>query len=163
MLNKIKKVTFCPRGKEKFGFFLNDNSLIFLLCFYPPPTPWRKMWPFISPSTKDTLCQVVNVFSLCGCYLPLEKFLALKLNKFEFPLLKNTLCRVWFKSAQWFWRRLSKVVNIFSIIPLRKQARSFIERILITFTQGCSVPCLVEIGPVVLEKKSSMYFFTSGM
>ena len=37
------------------------------------------------------------------------------------------------------------------------QGPSF-ERNWIPLTQGCSVPSLVEIGPVVLENKSSMYF-----
>ena len=84
-----------------------------------------------SPLPKDTLCQVwlklakwflskrfltvVNVFSLCGYYLSLKKYIAHKLNKFEFPSPKNTLCHVWLKLAHWFWRRFSKVVNIFSI------------------------------------------------
>ena len=58
---------------------------------------------------------------------PLEKCMALNLNKFEFPLSKNTLCNVWLKLAQQFWRRFSKVVNIFQFFlwsSLRKRARS---------------------------------------
>ena len=95
---------------------------------------------------KDALCQVllklakwflsrqflkvVNVISLCGYYLPLEKCMALKFSKLEFSLPKNILCHVWFKLAQLFWRRFSKVINIFSIccyfLPLEKgQGPSF--------------------------------------
>ena len=37
--------------------------------------------------------------------LPLEKGMALHLNKLEFPLPKNALCQVWLKLAEWFWRR----------------------------------------------------------
>ena len=47
----------------------------------------------------------VNVFSLFCNYLPLEKGRDLYLNKLESPSLKDALCQVWFKSAQWFWRR----------------------------------------------------------
>ena len=75
---------------------------------------------FESPSSKDALCQVwlklaqwlwirfldfVNVFSLFGNYLPLEKGWALHLNKLQSPSLKEGFCQVWLKLAQWFWRR----------------------------------------------------------
>ena len=43
-------------------------------------------------------------FLLFWNYLPLEKGRALHLNKLESPLLKDALCQVWLKLAQWFWR-----------------------------------------------------------
>ena len=52
-------------------------------------------------------------FSSFCYYLPLEKRMALHLNKFESPPTKDALCQVWFKLAQWFWRRF---LNIFNII-----------------------------------------------
>ena len=74
-----------------------------------------------SPSPKDALCQVwlqlaqwfwrrrffnfVNVFSPFRNYLPSEKGGALHLNKLESPSPKDSLCQVWLKLAQWFWRR----------------------------------------------------------
>ena len=74
-----------------------------------------------SPSPKDNLCQVwlklaqwfwrrrflnfVNVFSQHPNYLPLEKGMALHLNKLESPSHKDDLCQVWLKLAHWFWRR----------------------------------------------------------
>ena len=74
-----------------------------------------------SPSPKDALWQVwlklskwlwrrrffnfVNVFSLLSNYLPLEKGGTLHLNKLQSPPLKDTLCQVWLKLAQCFWRR----------------------------------------------------------
>ena len=87
-----------------------------------------------SPSPKDALCQVwlkmaqwfwrrrflnfINVFSLFHYYLPFEKGGALHLNKHEFPSPRNTLCQVWLKQAQQFWRRrFLKVVNLFLLIP----------------------------------------------
>ena len=52
--------------------------------------------------------------------------------------------------------------HYFIIISPLKRAGPFIWKTWIPFTQGCFVPSLVEIGPVVLEKKiltfSSMYF-----
>ena len=67
-----------------------------------------------SPSPKDALCHVwlkmaewfwrrffnfVNVFSLFCNYLPLEKGVALHLNKLEYPSPKDALCQVWLKLA----------------------------------------------------------------
>ena len=87
----------------------------------------------------------------------------LKFHKFEIPLPKNTLCHVWLRLVQRFWRRFSKVVYKFSIccyyLPLEKGQGPPFEINLIPLTQGCSVTSLIEIGAVVLEKLSdSMYF-----
>ena len=58
-------------------------------------------------------------------FLPLEKDKALHLNKVQSPLLKDALCQVWLKSAQWLWRRrFFNFVNVFSVfrnyLPLEK-------------------------------------------
>ena len=74
-----------------------------------------------SPSPNEALWQVrlklaqkfwrwrflkfVNVFSLFRNYLPLKKGVALHLNKLESPSPRDTLCHVWLKLAQWFWRK----------------------------------------------------------
>ena len=54
---------------------------------------------------ENKILKFVNVFSLFRYYLPLEKGVALHLNKFEFLLPKDDLCQVWLKLAQWFLRR----------------------------------------------------------
>ena len=68
---------------------------------------------------------------------------------------KDALCQVWLKLAQWFWRRrLFNFVNIFCyfvIISPWKRAGPFIWP-----KDALIVPSLVEIGPVVLEKKMKM-------
>ena len=103
---------------------------------------FQHIWvPFIQGYSVPSLVEIGQVvlekkifksrqcFSLCGYYLPLKKCMALNLNKFEFPLSKNTLCHVWLTLAQRFWRRFSKVVNIFQFLllsPLKKEAKSFI-------------------------------------
>ena len=60
-------------------------------------------------SPKDALCKAwlnwPNVFSQYRNYLPLEKVVALHLNKFISPLTKDALCQVWLKLTQRFWRR----------------------------------------------------------
>ena len=120
----------------KNNIFLTWHSLISLFCYYPSlkedmSLHFNIVW---SPLHKDTLCQVwfklakwflrkrvlkvVIVFSVCGYHLPLIKCMALYLNKFEFPLPKNTLCLVWLKLAQRFWRSFSKIVNIFQFLLL---------------------------------------------
>ena len=38
-------------------------------------------------------------------YLPVEKGIALHLKKLKFSSPKDALCQVWWKLAQWFWRR----------------------------------------------------------
>ena len=42
-------------------------------------------------------------------------------------------------------------------LPLAKGRAPLFEQTWIPFTQGCFVPSLVEIGPVVLEKKMKMW------
>ena len=76
------------------------------------------------------------------------------------PLHKGALCKVWLKFSQWFWRRRflisSKYYMLFHIyLPLEKGGTPHLKN-LNPFTKGCFVPNLVEIGPVVLEKKSKI-------
>ena len=49
--------------------------------------------------------EFVHALSQFRNYLPFEKGGALYLNKLESLLLKDALCQVWLKLAQWFWRR----------------------------------------------------------
>ena len=60
----------------------------------------------------------------------LEKGLTLHLNKLEFPLLKNDLCRVWLKLAKWFCRGRYFIWSVyfyyFLIISPCKRAWPFI-------------------------------------
>ena len=68
---------------------------------------------------------------------------------------KDALCQLWLKLALWFWRRrVLKFDNVFS--PLGKGRGHSVEQTWIPISQGCFVPNLVEIGPVVLEKKMKM-------
>ena len=130
-----------------------------------------------SPSPKGTLCQVwlklalwrrrflnvVNVFSVLSNYLPLVKVIAFRVNKPESPFTQR--CSVPASFVEIGPVVLKKILYIFhkcifaiSLLSLLEKGRgpSF-EKFWVPFTQGCLVPSLVEIRPVVLEKKI-LYF-----
>ena len=80
-------------------------------CFVPSWLNWLS-------GSGEEFCffNFVNVFLLFRIYLPLEESRALLFNKTEFPSPKYTLCQVWLKLAQWFWRRrFFNFVNVFSL------------------------------------------------
>ena len=71
----------------------------------------------IGPVILEKIFQFNKIFSQFLNYIPVEKGVALHLNKLEFPLPKNALCLVWLKSARRFWRRrFLNFVNVFSLI-----------------------------------------------
>ena len=131
--------------------------------FFIVISPCKRVGPFIctnkleSPSPKDALCQVwlklaqwfwrrrffnfVNVFSLFRNYLPLEMGGALHLNKLESPSLKEALCQILLKLAQWFWRRrfliCQYILSISQLSPLGKGRGPSFEQTWILFTPGC--------------------------
>ena len=108
-----------------------------------------------SPSTKDALCQVL---------LKLALWFWRKILNFinVFLLLRWNLKEVFFGGGGmfgWIWSRGSggedfkisfMYFRYFVIMSPWKRAWPFIS---VPFTKGCFVPCLVEICPVVLEKK----------
>ena len=60
-------------------------------------------WP--SGFGEEDFFKFINVFSQFRYYLALENGGALHLNKLESSSLKDFLCQVWLKLAQWFWRK----------------------------------------------------------
>ena len=88
------------------------------------------------------------------------------MNKLESPSPQNVMRQIWLELTQRFWRRFLNFVNVFSLfrnyLPLEKGWALQFEQTWILMTQKGIVPSLVEIGPVVLEKKFflilSMYF-----
>ena len=108
-----------PVVREKKIFKLAMYFRYFVIIF-----PWKRAGPFIwtnlNPLNLRTsqiwlklakwfgrrrLVNFVNVFSLFHDNQPLEKSGALHLNKLESPSSRDTLCQVWLKLDQWFWRR----------------------------------------------------------
>ena len=113
-------------------------------------------WNLPRCSREKDFFNFLFVFSLFRYYLPLEKDVALHLNKNESPSPKDTLCQVKLKLAQWFLRRrFLKVVNLISLfcnyLPLRKGMALHLNKL------ECLLPkdALCQVWkPVVLEKKS---------
>ena len=85
-------------------------------------------------------------------HFALWKDVALHLNKLEFSSPNNTLCQVWLRLAQLFWRiwfsQVGYVILLFCFYLPSKKCVVFH----LSITQGCLVPSLVDFGPVVLEK-----------
>ena len=78
------------------------------------------------------------------------------------PSPKDPLCQVWMEFALWFWRkRVLNFANIFSpfrnFFPLGNRQGPSFEQTWIPFTQGCFLPSLDGIFPVILEKKKKMW------
>ena len=77
--------------------------------------------------------------------------------KLEFPSPKETMGKVWLKLSHWLSKRENLFKNsqcIFTISILSPLGKGCIgEQTWIYFTPKCFVPCLVEIGPVVLDNK----------
>ena len=46
---------------------------------------------------------------------PWKKAWSFNWKKLESPSLKDALCQVWLKLAQWFWRKFLNLVNVFSL------------------------------------------------
>ena len=107
----------------------------------------------IGPLFLKKIIKYRQLFSLFRYYLPFEKGMAHYLNKLEFSSHRDAFCQISFKLTQWFWRRrlfnLSMCFFYFFIISPWKRSGIFIW----TNLNRCFVPCLIEISPVILEKK----------
>ena len=83
--------------------------------------------------------------------------MVLHLQKLESPSPKDTLCKVWKNwlsgSGEKNFLISSMYFRYFIIISPWERAGPSFDQIWIPITQGCFVPSLVEIGPVVLKKK----------
>ena len=120
-----------------------------------------------SPSPKDALCHVLlkmaqMFWRFLHCIFafswqsPVGKVCALYLNKIEIPLPEDAWCQIWLNLVLWFLRRrFFNFVNVFYLLE-GKDGTSY-KLIWIPFTKGCFVPSLVEIVPLVLEKKMKMW------
>ena len=91
-------------------------------------------------------------------YLLYENWLVLHLNKLESHSPKDALCQISLKLAKRFWRGrfliFRKCIFAFwKLSPLGKGQSPSFEQTWIPFTQECIVQSLVEIGPLLLEKK----------
>ena len=149
-------------------------SLILYFCYFVIFSPlWKGQSPCLdrSHSPKDGFYQdwlkLVNRFwskkyKFCQCIA--ANLLIFPFGKWWGPLFvqnlnyltKSAFCRIWLKLGQWFWRIfVYKFVSVFALYRFHfhlKKGGAF----LFNKTQWCFVPSLIEIGPVVLEKKMKM-------
>ena len=108
-------------GGSGEGYFISSMNF----CYFVITSPWKRTWSFIwinwIPFTQGWLLPSLveigpvvlekKIFKFVQCifaisYLsPLEKVVALYLNKLESPSPKNALYQVWLKLTQWFFRR----------------------------------------------------------
>ena len=113
-----KTLSFFTEGCFKpslvqIGLAVMEKKILNVYLLFVIISPWHRAWPFIclnlNPLNARMLCQVwlklahwflrtwyfvfVNEFSLFRNYLPLEKGLALCLNKLEFPH-QRMLCEI---------------------------------------------------------------------
>jgi hypothetical protein len=88
------------------AFYLNK------LEFLSPKDNVYQVWLNLACWFSRRFLKIFSVFLLFCYYLPLEKGNPLHLNKLESPSLKDDLCQVWLKLAQWFWRRSQKCKSL---------------------------------------------------
>ena len=74
-------------------------------------------WTNLTPFHTRMICAKFgwnwpSGFALFHYYLALEKGRALLLNKLGSPSPQDSLCQVWLKLDQWFWRRRWKCVKL---------------------------------------------------
>ena len=117
-LNKLES----PSPKDAFAKFGKNWPSMFLHFFVIISPLNSHLNKLQSPLPKEGLCLVqlkfhaqwfmrirflnfIDVFSLFRNYLPLEKRVALHLNKLESPSSKDALRQVWLKLGLWFLRR----------------------------------------------------------
>ena len=91
---------------------------------------------------------------------------SIHLNKFKFPSPKDTLCHVWLKLVQWFWRkRIKSFVNVFLLsrnyLLLKKGVALHLNNLSLLHQRMLCVK-VRGINPVVLKKicKCFQYNFT---
>ena len=88
----------------------------------------------------------------------LKKSVVLYLKKCQFTLLKILCAKFGFKWSCVFWKARFKMpamyFRYFINIPLGKWCGPSFDQIWLSFTEGCFVPSLTEIHPVVLGKTS---------
>ena len=105
-----------------------------------------------------------KIFSILSMYfsyyvITLKRGVALHLNKRESTSRKDTLCQVWLKLAKWFLRRrFLYFVNVFwlfcNYLPLEKDVALHLNKL---ESPPLKDALMIEIGPVVLEKKMKMW------
>ena len=112
-----------PNGSGEENFKISSMYFHYFVIIFPRKRAGLFIWTKLNPLLPkilfanfgrnwlsgsgggDFFKKFVNVISLYCNYLPLEKGGALHLNNLNPRHLRDTLCQVWLKLAQWSWRR----------------------------------------------------------
>ena len=126
------------KEKKKPVYLLFKNWMVIIcitLSFSTQRMLSAKFGSGVQQFWRGIYLNLVTIILLFTNNLPLEKGMALHLNKLESPLPLDALSKVWLKLAQCFWR-----TRFWILVP------SF-EQTWIPFTKGCFLLSLAEIGP----------------
>ena len=129
---------------------------IFAILFF---FPWKRdwiIWTNLNPLHPRMLCAKFGCSWHCGSgedfqfslfrYLsPWERECTFILNKLQSPSLKDALCQVYLKSAQWFWRWSWKPVK-------------FTTTTTTTTTTTDNGPILIRKGELQNRELNPLYF-----
>ena len=149
----------------RFGWNWPSGSLnlINVFCYFVIIFPWKRALNFIwitlnslhprmlcAKFVRHWSCGFLNVFLLFHNYLSLERvwpFIWINLNSFH-PRSFVEIGLVVLEKKIFKFRKY--ILLFHNYLPLEKGCDPSFEQTWIPFTQGCFVPSLVEIGPVVL-------------
>ena len=155
------------------GFGEKDFQILSMYFWYfIIISPWYKMWPFswtnLNPLHPRILCAKFGRswpngsgedFKFHQCVFGISS--SSPLGNLESQLLMDALCQILLKLAHWLLRRSVNFGYVFSLFcnyhPSEKGLGPSFQQNWITFNQICFLPNLVEISPVVLQKKMKMW------
>ena len=156
-----------PTGSGEEDFFLKLVNLFTLFCNYPPlEKGGLLLWTNLNPLHPRMICakfgwndfsnlsMFIYYFKIISPWKRTGPFMWTNLN----PLHPRMICaKICWNMNKWLWRRFLNFVNAFLLFrnypPSKKGHGPSFEQTWAPFTQKCFEPSLVEISPLVLEKK----------
>ena len=101
IITLIKRKKHIIDFKRIYWFFIWRN----LYLLHPRMLCAKFVWNWLSDSGEEHFLISSTYFHYFVIISPWKRPGALHLNKLESASLKDALCKVWLKLAQWFWRR----------------------------------------------------------
>ena len=119
-----------------------------------PTSKWRNQWASLHENHSSLINKSEQSHDYRHFYSALKRSVNFYLNKLESFLLKDAWCNIWSSGSG------EDLLTLFSFsyFAIKSSWNSTCPFIWISFTQGCCLPNLVEIGQTVLMKKLGKYF-----